>query len=357
MKKRWMGGIMALVLAGTSVFSLMPAYTAQAEPQKASGTTYYVDSKGGDDGNKGTSESQAFKTLGKINSLDLGPGDQVLLKKGSVFESQWLHVQGSGSEGNPIIISTYGEGDRPKINTNGQGQWEQNYGKPLDNTNHRWNGTVSSAILLKDVEYIEIRGLELTNDRDAAGNPSAETAKKYNAADCMDRTGVAGVAKDKGTLEHIVLDDLYIHDVDGNVYNKHMANGGIYFIIEKPTDAASAEIRNCRLDTVNRWGIAVGYTYNWDKFQSAEISDSVVRTYGSSDVVIENNYLNNVGGDAITTMYLDRPLIQYNVSENAAAQISFDHYTERQPVLDNTGKPTGSYQDVSAGRVAAGIWP
>ena len=27
----------------------------------------------------------------------------------------------------------------------------------------------------------------------------------------------------------IVLDDLYVHDVDGNVYNKHMANGGIYF--------------------------------------------------------------------------------------------------------------------------------
>ena len=42
--------------------------------------------------------------------------------------------------------------------------------------------------------------------------------------------------KDKGTLDHIVLDDLYIHDVDGNVYNKHMTNGGIYFIVEKPTD-------------------------------------------------------------------------------------------------------------------------
>ena len=25
------------------------------------------------------------------------------------------------------------------------------------------------------------------------------------------------------------------------------------------------QIKNCQLDTVNRWGIAVGYTYNWDK--------------------------------------------------------------------------------------------
>lgn len=44
----------------------------------------------------------------------------------------------------------------------------------------------------------------------------------------MDRTGVAGVAKDNGTVDHIVLNDLYIHDVTGNVYNKHMTNGGIY---------------------------------------------------------------------------------------------------------------------------------
>ena len=89
------------------------------------------------------------------------------------------------------------------------------------------HGTVSSSILLKDVEYIEIEGLEITNDRGTKNDPEGD--KAYNDADCMDRTGVAGVAKDKGTLDHIVLDDLYIHDVDGNVYNKHMTNGGIYF--------------------------------------------------------------------------------------------------------------------------------
>ena len=102
-----------------------------------------------------------------------------------------------------------------------------------------------------------------------------------------------------------------------------MTNGGIYFIVEKPTDENKTgiakyddvQIKNCQLDTVNRWGIAVGYTYNWDKFQTAELSDEVMEKYGATNVVIENNYLNNVGGDAITTMYADEPLIQYNVSE------------------------------------------
>ena len=180
----------------------------------------------------------------------------------------------------------------------------------------------------------------------------------------MDRTGVAGVAKDNGTVDHIVLNDLYIHDVTGNVYNKHMTNGGIYFIVAKPTNEGETgiaryndvQIRNCSLNKVNRWGIAVGYTYQWGQFETGELPDATMAKYGSSNVVIENNYLNHVGGDAITTMYLDRPLIQYNVSENAAEQINTTDYAQQQPRLDANGKEIGK-QDVGAGRVAAGIWP
>ena len=35
-------------------------------------------------------EGKAFRTLDKVNTLDLEPGDTVLLKKGSVFEDQAL---------------------------------------------------------------------------------------------------------------------------------------------------------------------------------------------------------------------------------------------------------------------------
>ena len=80
------------------------------------------------------------------------------------------------------------------------------------------------------------------------------------------------------------------------------------------------------------------------------------RKYASSNVVIENNYLNHVGGDAITTMYLDRPLVQYNVSENAAEQINYKDYSKNQPSLNENGDVNGT-QNVGAGRVAAGIWP
>ena len=364
MKKKWMSRTLALALAGTTVASMVPTVPVNAKESAATGTTYYVDSIGGKDSNDGTSESKAFKTLDKVNDLNLEPGDTVLLKKGSVFEDQALKFtkEDSGTAEAPVKISTYGEGERPKINTNGHGLWELNYGTPLDNQNHKWKGTVSSSILIEDAEYLEIEGLELTNDRKSTTD--TEKDKAYNDAYAMDRTGVAGVAKDNGTVDHIVLNDLYIHDVTGNVYNKHMTNGGIYFIVAKPTNEGETgiaryndvQIRNCSLDTVNRWGIAVGYTYQWRQFETGELPDATMAKYGSSNVVIENNYLNHVGGDAITTMYLDRPLIQYNVSENAAEQINTKDYSKNQPSLDANGNPNGT-QGVGAGRVAAGIWP
>ena len=159
MKKKWMSRTLALALAGTTVASMVPTVPVNAKEQAATGTTYYVDSQAGNDNNAGTSESKAFKTLGKVNDLNLEPGDTVLLKKGSVFEDQALKFtkEDSGTAEAPVKISTYGEGNRPQINTNGHGKWELNYGNRLDNVNHKWKGTVSSSILIEDTEYIIVK--------------------------------------------------------------------------------------------------------------------------------------------------------------------------------------------------------
>ena len=48
MKKKWMSGALALLLAGTTVASMTPAVAVNAEGQNtATGTTYYVDSENG----------------------------------------------------------------------------------------------------------------------------------------------------------------------------------------------------------------------------------------------------------------------------------------------------------------------
>lgn len=92
------------------------------------GHCYYVSSIHGDDANDGT-EDQPLKSLYAVNRLDLQPGDQVLLERGSVFENQFLHLNVQGTKEQPIYIGAYGNGAKPLIQTNGQGIWYQDYGK------------------------------------------------------------------------------------------------------------------------------------------------------------------------------------------------------------------------------------
>lgn len=305
--------------------------------------TFYVSSFRGDDRNDGTSAQTAFRTLEKINCQERQPGDQILLERGSVFRNEFLHIFAGGSKEAPVVVDAYGEGDLPRIEAAGSGLWYQDYGAPLDAPTHVWHGYVSSAVLLYDAEYITLRNLEITNQVQMKG-------ESYNQSDRMNRTGVSVIARDGGTLHQIELDGLYVHDVSGNVYDKHMNNGGIYVSALKPaqedkTGIARYEglsIHHCRVERCRRWGIAAGYTYQHDKFTTLEIPDEVARKYGSVDVKIEHNRLHTIGGDAITPMYCFRPLVQYNVSLYAAQDINPEVY---------------AYPEERGGMVAAAIWP
>ncbi len=360
-RKRILTAVTAISMLCSLAVPGMHTDAAQSGGRQAkSGTTYYVSTLHGKDRNDGKSQKTPFYSIQKINHLDLQPGDRVLLECGSVFTDGYLHLFGqSGSEEAPIVIDKYGEGALPVIDTNGEGVWYQNYGYRLDNTDHKYQGYVSSSVLLYDTEYIEIRNLEIVNRA-----PAIET--EYNEIDVMNRTGVAAVAQDRGTLDHIYLDGLNIHDVIGNVYDKHMNNGGIYFTVFLPHDAEESggeyvsengipryndvRIENCIVNNVNRWGIAVGYTAYWEKFPDAgdkEIPDADIAAYGSTNVVIRNNYVKDAGGDAITPMYCDRPLVEYNVSDGVARQINTTDYC----------KNNNAAQTKIVGRVAAAIWP
>ena len=306
------------------------------------GRCYYVSSLHGDDANNGA-EDQPLKSLYAVNRLDLQPGDQVLLERGSVFENQFLHLNVQGTKEQPIYIGAYGNGAKPLIQTNGQGIWYQNYGNELDAPTHVYRGYVSSAVLLYDCEYLTVENLEISNK----GGVFGET---YSAPHKMNRTGVAGIAKNRGTLHEIHLSNLYIHDVEGNVYDKHMNNGGIYFTCLKPeaeekTGVARYEnvsVRGCHLKRTSRWGIAVGYSYKCKEFMTAELPDELFERYGHHNIYIADNYVEEIGGDGITVMYAMKPLVEYNSGDSCALEMNDRYYTEPED---------------RAGKVAAGIWP
>lgn len=69
--------------------------------------TYYVDSANGLDINGGLSAQSAFKTLSKIQSIKLHPGDVVKFKRGSVFTGP-LYITDSGKSDSYITLTDYG---------------------------------------------------------------------------------------------------------------------------------------------------------------------------------------------------------------------------------------------------------
>ena len=376
--------IAAAVALGTAFALIAPssALAADATPAAAStGTTYYVSSTHGDDGNAGTDQAHPWKTLDKVNAIatDLKPGDSVLLERGSTFRGQYLHIKDtSGTADAPITIADYGEASaaKPVIAANGVkgSQWYQNYRASVGN--HQNKGTVSSTILLKDVSYITVKNLEITNDDPDVYDPidtwkwtdtaDSDGTKLDRSADRMDRTGVAGIAENGTTMSHVTLEGLNIHDVDGNIYNKHMANGGIYFMAHYARENKSAAdntwlqnhisrfdhitIKDNIVKDVDRWGIAVGYTAYLNFIDATwgdgSIDDDLIAKYGQTNVTIENNYVKGAGGDAITLMYCDRPVIQYNVGDSVSKHMNNVDYPHDR-------EHGGRY----GGWVAAGIWP
>ena len=376
--------IAASVALGTAFALIAPssALAGDATPAAAStGTTYYVSSTHGDDGNAGTDKGHPWKTLDKVNAIatDLKPGDSVLLERGSTFRDQYLHIKDtSGTADAPITIADYGDTSaaKPVIAANGVkgSQWYQNYRAHVGN--HQNKGTVSSTILLKDVSYITVKNLEITNDDPDVYDPidtwkwtdtaDSDGTKLDRSADRMDRTGVAGIAENGTTMSHVTLEGLNIHDVDGNIYNKHMANGGIYFMAHYARENKSAAdnawlqnhisrfdhitIKNNIVKDVDRWGIAVGYTAYLNFIDATwgdgSIDDDLIAKYGQTNVTIENNYVKGAGGDAITLMYCDRPVIQYNVGDSVSKHMNNVDYPHDR-------EHGGRY----GGWVAAGIWP
>ena len=376
--------IAASVALGTAFALIAPssALAGDATPAAAStGTTYYVSSTHGDDGNAGTDKGHPWKTLDKVNAIatDLKPGDSVLLERGSTFQDQYLHIKDtSGTADAPITIADYGEASaaKPVIAANGVkgSQWYQNYRASVGN--HKNKGTVSSTILLKDVSYITVKNLEITNDDPDVYDPidtwhwtdtaDSDGTKLDRSADRMDRTGVAGIAENGTTMSHVTLEGLNIHDVDGNIYNKHMANGGIYFMAHYARENKNAAdktwlqnhisrfdhitIKNNIVKDVDRWGIAVGYTAYLNFIDATwgdgSIDDDLIAKYGQTNVTIENNYVKGAGGDAITLMYCDRPVIQYNVGDSVSKHMNDVDYPHDR-------EHGGRY----GGWVAAGIWP
>ncbi len=104
----WLSG--ALLIVVTLAYVVETRVGATVEPSHA----YYLDSSTGDDSNSGRSPSAAYRTIGKINSIALEPGDTVYFRRGQIWR-ETLEPHNGGAIGRPVTFTAYGNGAAPVI--------------------------------------------------------------------------------------------------------------------------------------------------------------------------------------------------------------------------------------------------
>lgn len=255
--------------------------------------TYYVDATNGDDTNCGTSPETAWKTLDKVNSCEFAPGSSILLKKGETWNGK-LSPKGNGTADAVNFLGNYGEGEKlPVING---------------------NGCENGAVEFFNQEYWEINGLEVTNAAEGETLGNADTYDKNK--NTQTRHGIYVVlenfdAEGDNTAEHIYVKNCVVHHVIGTLAHPHKGVG-IFFYVDNSADKSRFNdilIEGNQVYDVDRSGIII-------RSQDTTDPDSTYNT----NVVIQKNYLKNIGGDGIVAKVSSAPLIQYNVCENACAR-------------------------------------
>jgi hypothetical protein len=141
------------------------------------------------------------------------------------------------------------------------------------------------TLLLRNVEFWEVQDLEITN----LGTNRAPW-----------RTGVRVVTDGFGTMRHIHLRRLFVHDVNGDL-RKEQEGCGIFFESRGGNDSHFDDllIEDCRVVRTDRNGICQ--------------RGGGRRSSRSLHVVIRGNLLEDIGGDGIKLWGSDGGLIEHNV--------------------------------------------
>lgn len=284
---------------------------------------FFVDATGGNDESDGKSPDAAWQSLDRVNSELFQPGDSICFTAGETWRGQ-LAPQGSGTDGSPIVIAQYGEGQRPRIDAGDEDL---------------------QALLLFNVQFWEVNDLELTNDKGGPG----------------DYRGILVQGKDIGELEHIYIRNTYVHDVTGHVYwiggstadsppwikfktgwDASKRTGGIVFEVDSDngtktwfndvlvegntvSDTSFGGIIFKQFDGGRGWGVRssandskftphknIVIRNNYVSQSNTDYGCNTIYVTGSQHVLIERNVCADSGTSAIEAYNSDDVLIQYN---------------------------------------------
>ena len=244
---------------------------------------YYIDSTGGNDSNNGTSISNAWKSLTKVNATTFAAGDSILFKSSCTWTGQ-LYPKGSGTVGKSIVINKYGDGNLPYFDGVGM--------------------TGTGVLYMYNQQYWEINNLEIVNNASAAG----------------DRRGVRIEISNYGTANHIYLKGLNVHNIKGSIgqARSDKRTGGIGFGIVSVSSVAShfndILVDGCIIQSCDNEGLIFecvsgdGFQPGSPEFASMKITNAAVR----------NNIIYNISKNAMVIRLFEGGVVEHNVCYNTA---------------------------------------
>lgn len=239
-----------------------------------SSKTYYIDSINGDDTNSAMSPDDAVKTIYGLKIDTVNPGDKFLFRNGGTYSEPIYITDWQGTKENPIVISSYGEGEKAVLRTD----------------------LATEVITLVDCSYITIAGLEITAPN--GGGIWVNTVNK--------------------TSEGITLDNIYFHDMpNGKVNSRSDCSNGAAVaraaVMVKSFPAASIypvnnlTISNCEVDNIANGFIIWGY---WNAMGNAWVeNEEDIDPVFNEGLLITDCYLHDMDAEAILIGMCDGALV------------------------------------------------
>lgn len=254
----------------------------------------YISSSMGSDLNTGVDKSNPWKSLGKVSSLLLLPGDSVLFRSGDMFTGQ-LRVNSSGDGDLPVYFGKYGDGNDPMIDgANGAG------------------GAYSSAVLIENQDHISMCNLVISNDRKVSRPGEADG----------DAYGIQVLNSGDRVMKNFLFSDLTIREIfavstEGVEFDK-LQTAGIHIRSLRNEEAGKEKnisgvvVENCYFTHTAKAGI-------WSRHNSGAAglgNDSINR---NMNLVFKNNHFNETGGSGIILSRSYNCLLENNVFESTGS--------------------------------------
>lgn len=246
---------------------------------------YYIDSENGDDKSVGTTPQTAWKSLNRLKTIKLVPGDTIKFKRGSQFIGP-LFIYDSGSEQQPIVLTAYGEGNKAPAFTNPVFE-QNNFGNCI-----RIKG---SYVIVENLFFHNTAAHKSGNYSTDGGWDVWEMGAIYldkTAKYCIVRNNeiedcVVGI---KSYGPYALIENNYIHDCNRVLKEWGWGPIGIWFGADHQ-EARYNRIFNYRAENPNiRWEGGVGGGADGGAF---EVDDA---RYDKSNIHIHHNYTRDCQG-------------------------------------------------------------